>query len=117
MYYVCIENNTVISILSYAPNVPETVKVTNISDDAYKAIQSGTHIYDVSKMQVVENEQFKTQTEKDKINGVEREFLNTTDWMILRHLRQKALNIATSLTESEYIALEQRRESAAGRIV
>jgi predicted nucleotidyltransferase len=50
-------------------------------------------------------------------NAQEREFLNNTDWKILRHLRQKALNIATSLSDTEYIQLEQQREAAAARVV
>jgi predicted nucleotidyltransferase len=50
-------------------------------------------------------------------NGLEREFLNSTDWKILRHIRQKALNITTSLSDEEYIQLEQQREAAAARIV
>ncbi len=117
MYYVCIENNLVTSILSYAPTVPKSVIVTNISDADYAAISNGTHYYSVREMRVVENTERNAQVEKDKVNGVEREFLNSTDWMILRHLRQKALNLSTSLTEQEYITLEQRRESAARRIV
>ena len=117
MYYVCIENNVVTSIINYAPNVPNTVRVTNISDAEYEAIKNNTHYYDVNKMSVVENLERNIQVEKDKLNSVEREFLNSTDWMILRHLRQKLLNIPTSLTENEYITLEQRRESAARRIV
>jgi hypothetical protein len=33
MHYVCIENNLVVSILSYQPSVPETVTVQEISDE------------------------------------------------------------------------------------
>ena len=29
-------------------------------------------------------------------NGQEREFLNSTDWKVLRHIRQKHLGIATT---------------------
>jgi hypothetical protein len=52
----------------------------------------------------------------DIANGQEREFLNSTDWKVLRHIRQKALNITTSLSDVEYTQLEQQREAAAVRI-
>ena len=45
------------------------------------------------------------------------EFLNSTDWKILRHIRQKALNITTSLSDVEYLQLEQQRQAAAARII
>lgn len=35
--------------------------------------------------------------------------LTETDWLVLRHLRQKALEITTSLTEEQYIQLEEYR--------
>jgi predicted nucleotidyltransferase len=50
-------------------------------------------------------------------NGLEREFLNSTDWQILRHIRQKALAITTTLTDTQYLELEQQRQAAAARIV
>jgi hypothetical protein len=37
--------------------------------------------------------------------------------MILRNIRQKALNITTSLTDAEYLQLEQQRQAAAARII
>ena len=88
MNYVCIENNLVVSVLNYQPNVPSSVTVVEITD-----------------------------AQADGANGQEREFLNSTDWKVLRHLRQKALNITTSLSDAEYIQLEQQREAAAARIV
>jgi len=57
------------------------------------------------------------QKEQEKLNAVEREFLNSTDWKILRHLRQQALDLTTSLTEEQYLELEQQRQAAAARIV
>lgn len=117
MYYVCIENNAVVSILNYAPSVPNSVRVMNISDADYQLIENNTHFYDVGQLRVVENIALIAQQNRERANSVEYEFLNTTDWKILRHIRQKALNIPTSLSESEYIDLEQRREAAAGRIV
>lgn len=118
MHYVCIENNKIISILNYAPNVPNSVLVIDIPDEAAENIKNQTHFFDVATRSVQPVSQAvldKKQTELR--NAVEREYLNSTDWMVLRHIRQKTLGIATSLTEAEYVDLEQKRNAAASRIV
>jgi len=118
MHYVCIENNAISSILNYEPSVPNTVEVVTISDDDEKKLHNQTHIFDLNSKTVVPvSAAITAQKEQDKLNGIEREFLNSTDWQILRHLRQKALNIPTSLTDAEYLTLEQQRQAAAARIV
>lgn len=118
MYYVCIENNLVISIMSYEPAVPGSVEVQTINDEQYAQIMNQTHKYDVATKAVVPvDSSILTQKEVDRQNAIEREFLQRTDWQVLRHIRQKALNQPTSLTEAEYLALEQQRAEAAARIV
>ena len=118
MHYVCIENNTVTSILNYEPSIPESVSVVIISDNDLKKIENQTHFFDVETQTVKPvADEIVAQKEQEKLNAVEREFLNSTDWKILRHIRQKALNTTTTLTEAEYIALEQQRNDAALRIV
>ncbi len=118
MHYVCIEDNTVTSILGYEPNVPSTIKVVQITDEQYSSLMLGTHYFNTSTESVVSipSEELAQKT-RDQSNAVEREFLNSTDWKVLRHLRQKALGIPTSLTDAEYIELEQQRQAAAARIV
>jgi len=116
MHYVCIENNAISSILNYEPAVPSTVEVVTISDDDGKKLHNQTHIFDLNSKTVVPVAAAIT-AQKEKLNGVEREFLNSTDWKVLRHLRQKALNVPTTMSESEYLALEQQRQAASARIV
>jgi hypothetical protein len=118
MHYVCIENNLVVSVLSYQPNVPSSVAVVEITDAQAAQIAAQTHYFDVASKSVAAVAAGVTaQRAADAANGQEREFLNSTDWKILRHIRQKALNIATSLSDAEYIQLEQQREAAAARVV
>ena len=77
-----------------------------------------THRFDTASRTVVAVDQVViNQREQDRLNGIDREFLNSTDWKIMRHIRQKALNVATSLTDAEYLELEQQRQAAAARIV
>ena len=117
MHYVCIENNLVVSILSYQPNVPSSVAVVEITDAQAVQIAAQTHYFDVPSRTVAAIAAgVAAQRATDVANGQEREFLNSTDWKVLRHIRQKALNITTSLSDVEYTQLEQQREAAAVRI-
>ena len=59
----------------------------------------------------------KTKLEQNQINEDAQDFLNESDWKILRHLRQQTLGIATSMTTEEFMELEQLRHEAALRIV
>jgi hypothetical protein len=118
MHYVCIENNTIISILNYEPSVPNSVSVVELSDNDYAKIEEQTHYFDIVSGGVLAvSAEVTAQKEIDLANGQEREFLNSTDWKVLRHIRQKALGIPTSLTEEEYLAVEQQRQDAAARIL
>ncbi len=51
------------------------------------------------------------------INADSMAFLASTDFKVLRHIRQKALGQELSLSEEEYLALEQQRSDAAARII
>lgn len=118
MHYVCIENDQVIGIQSYEPAVPSTVSVVTITDEQHQQIIDQTHGFDVTSRTVIAvDSAIIAEKEQYRLNGLEREFLNSTDWKILRHMRQKALNISTSLTEAEFLELEQQRQAAAARIV
>lgn len=118
MHYVCIENNVVSSILNYEPNVPNTVSIVTITDNQLEQIKNETHRFDVSTRSVVPVDASVTAAKAREVsNAVEQEFLRSTDWKVLRHIRQKALGVPTSLTEQQYLALEQQRAAAAARIL
>ncbi len=118
MYYVCIENNSVVSVLNYRPNVPNSVTVTEITDEQHNQIMAETHKFDVATKTVVTNPDYASSAkEQEKKNAVEREFLRSTDWKVLRHIRQKALGQSTTLSDAEYLDLEQQRAAAASRIL
>jgi hypothetical protein len=55
--------------------------------------------------------------QQEATNVQARAFLAATDYKVLRHIRQKALNQALTLSEEEYLALEQERAEAANSIV
>lgn len=118
MHYVCIEDNKVIGVLQYQPNVPGSISVVQITDDQAVQLQNSTHVFNVTSRTVEPvSGAVISQRAQDLANSQEREFLNSTDWKVLRHIRQKALGVPTSLSDSEYITLENQRQQAASRIV
>ena len=123
MYYVCLENNELIGSFNYEPSVPDEVEVVEITDQDHANItELKTHYFDIATKTVRAHAQdhidrLDREKAQDLINAENREFLNSTDWKVLRHIRQKALGIPTSLSEEDYLALEQQRTQAAARIV
>lgn len=118
MHYVCIENNKIVSILNYAPNVPNSVSLVQITDAEHLQLQAETHYFDLATKTVKPvAASVINQKQIDQQNALEKDFLSNTDWKVLRHLRQKTLGIPTSLTEEEYLALERQRQAAAQRII
>lgn len=116
MHYICIENNDIIGIMEYEPNVPNTVEVYEISDDERKSLDV-THYFDVKlrKIQPLPQQYF-DKIAQDQQNAVYRKYLSDTDWMIMRHLRELSLGVTTSLTEQEFLALESKRAETAAKI-
>ena len=117
MYYVCVEEDQIVSILNYKPNVPNSVTVTVISDEDHNKINQQTHYFDIATSTVLPQQ-------KDKIERIaaleiskkNQQLLSATDWQVLRHIRQKALGMPTSLSETEYLDLELERNRIAAEI-
>jgi hypothetical protein len=118
MYYVCVENNNVVSVLNYRPSVPSSILVIEIDDAKAAQLQAQTHYFNVRTQRVepVAGD-LAAQKSRELTNAENKEFLNSTDWQVLRHIRQKALSIQTTLSDAQYLELEQQREAAASRIV
>lgn len=119
MFYVCVENGRVVGMQNLKPNVPESVQVIEITDEEYKKInEEDTHRFNTETMKVemLPKEVF-DQREIEEQNRVYQRYLNSTDWMVLRHLRQKELGIETSLTDEEFRILEAKRQDAATSII
>jgi len=117
MYYVCIEDNQIISILNYEPNVPASVKVVCISDAEHEQIKALTHYFDVQSCTlkpVPDHVQEAKQIQAH--NQACLRYLQDTDWKVLRHIRQLHLGEPTSLTADEYTQLERERARRAAEI-
>jgi hypothetical protein len=62
-------------------------------------------------------ESVQTKIDQEAINKEALEFLAASDFKVLRHIRQKALQQELSLSDEQYLELEQQRAAAAARIV
>jgi hypothetical protein len=117
MYYICVENDRVTGVLNYEPNVPSSVTVVVISDEDHAKLDQRTHYFDIPTSSI----QPYPQSELDKLAArnaslEHQKFLNNTDWKVMRHIREKALGIPTSLSNAEYLDLELERERRAAAI-
>jgi hypothetical protein len=123
MYYVIIENGEISSVLPYEPNVPETHTVIEISDAEHASIITAkTHYFDLTDNTVKSYSQTHLDTEAAKesqriTNAEKRKFLADSDWKVMRHLRETALEQSTTLTNQQYLDLEQARATAAAAII
>jgi hypothetical protein len=103
--------------------VPETHTVIEISDAEHESIITAkTHYFDLADNTVKSYSQTHLDTEAAKeaqriANAEKRYFLENSDWKVLRHLREKALSQPTSLTDQQYLDLEQARATAAAAII
>jgi hypothetical protein len=117
MYYYCVENQRLCSVLNYEPNAPASMSVHLVDDDVHARIQAGEWWFNVDKLcpepvpSAIQDQRNEAKTQNDR-----RSYLSSTDWQVLRHIRQQALGIETSLTEAEYLHLEYQREQAAKSI-
>jgi hypothetical protein len=114
MHYVCLEKNQVTGIFNYKPAPPKGVEVCEISDEENNAMLSGSHYFNVETRSVLPIPADVAENRKKHLaitNG--RAYLNETDWMVLRHIREQALGLPTSMPQEEYLSLERDRHAVA----
>jgi hypothetical protein len=112
----------VISIINYEPNAPAEFNVYPITEAEKLGMDTGTHYFDLTTNTIQAKPAEVLQAEQDikaiKIaNAGYRTFLGSTDWQVLRHIRQQSLGMATSLTQQEYLDLENQRHQAALSVI
>lgn len=80
--------------------------------------------FELASAQKQEVISFMATIEENKEAGIQLEannkaemYLTLTDWKVMRHIREKALNRPTTLSEEEYIVLELERERQADSII
>lgn len=114
IHYVLVEDGRVISTIDYKPNAPDTVSVYPIPKEDYDAIVGQTHFFDpvsekVTPVDISVTNRRLAIAARDNGKG----YLQETDWIVMRHIREIALSLPTTLTHDEYIALETKRHTVA----
>jgi len=115
MPFVYIENNEVVSVLNYQADVPSSIEQVEITNAEYEGLFNETFTFDLSTKKVVQNPNV-SNSEISQRDAELRDFLHRSDWKVLRHIREKNLGLETSLTEQQYLDLEQERHDAAQKI-
>lgn len=111
----------VVYCVNYEAAPIDGVTRIEITDDEYKSIQDKKSYFDLITKKVVtktEAQLFDEKAKADKLTSMreKRRFLSSTDWKVLRHIREKALGAPTSLSDEEYLLLEQERAAVASEI-
>ena len=111
-----------INVVDCEPAVPAGVNVYGINYNEKFSIDRGTHYFDLvtKSVQAKSANQLQIETAAatlEKENAKRKAFLASTDWKVLRHIRQQALGQPTSLTHQQYIELETARAEAASNII
>ena len=123
MNYLLIENEKLVGVCDYEPNVGD--------DDIQVVAYSGNIpreriLYINGKIEDSDNYVFlngkyvrKTKAIINLINTNEeaKNYLNDTDWIVIRHRDQLALGQTTSLTNEQYLDLLTKRQAARERVV
>lgn len=121
-YYIVYDSNRdSVSVINYEPNVPSDIKIIEISETEKFGMDQGIYYFDKTNQTVIKKALTEIQSEgltkkTQQENAQHQDFLNSTDWKVLRHIREVALNQSTTLSQEEYIDLEKERSEAAKSI-
>jgi hypothetical protein len=82
MKYLCTEDNKIISILDYIPNLPKSVKIIEISDMEAEELNQGKKYYDFidKKIKLIENKNIDPMNLEINVKNERNMLLSETDW-------------------------------------
>jgi hypothetical protein len=97
---------------------PGTVIFHEATEDTEAYEEVSEAVFEVVATEyVVEIVDVSAEVSQQAINQAALKYLSETDWMVLRHLRQKALNLPTTLSDADFLLLEQERQNKANSII
>lgn len=123
MNYLLIENNELVGICDYEPNIGEdNITVIPYSGNIPKEriLYLNGKIEDSNNYLFINGKYIKRTKAIETLvntNNEAKNYLNDTDWLVIRHRDQLALNQQTSLTPEQYTDLLIKRQSARERVV
>lgn len=123
MNYLLIENETLVGVYDYEPNIGnDDIQIIKYSGNIPKEriIYLNGKIAD-SNDYIYINDKYVKKTKAIKkmldTNAEAENYLTDTDWLVIRHRDQLALNKETSLTNEQYLNLLAKRQYAREKVV
>ena len=122
MNYLLIENEQLVGVCDYEPNIGEDdIQVVTYSGNIPrerilyingKIVDSNNYVF-INGNYVKRTKAIETLL---KTNEESKNYLNDTDWMVIRHRDQLALGQTTSLTDEQYLDLLAKRQAAREKV-
>lgn len=123
MNYLLIENETLVGVCDYEPNIgDDNIQIIKYSGNipkerilylSGKIVDSNDYVY-ISGKYIKYTKAVADLLEKNK-NA--RNYLTDTDWLVIRHRDQLDLNLETSLNNDQYLDLLNKRQEARKQVV
>ena len=122
MNYLLIENETLVGVCDYEPNIGEDdIKIVKYSGNIPKEriLYINGKIEDSSNFVFINGKYIKRTNAVEnllQINADAKSYLTDTDWLVIRHRDQLALGQNTSLTNEQYLDLLVKRQAAREKV-
>ena len=123
MNYLLIENEQLVGVCDYEPNIgDDDIQVITYSGNIPrerilyingKIVDSNNYVF-INGNYIKRTKAIETLL---KTNEESKNYLNDTDWMVIRHRDQLALGQTTSLTDEQYLDLLAKRQAAREKVI
>ena len=123
MNYLLIENEKLVGVCDYEPNIgDDDIQVITYSGNIPKEriLYLNGKIADSNNYVFINGNYVKRTKAIETLlqtNEEAKNYLNDTDWLVIRHRDQLALEQTTSLTNEQYLDLLAKRQAARERVV
>lgn len=123
MNYLLIENETLVGVCDYEPNIgDDNIQIIKYSGNIPKErilyldgkiVDSNDYVYINGKY--IKNTKAVADLLEQNKNA--RNYLTDTDWLVIRHRDQLDLNLETSLNNDQYLDLLNKRQEARKQVI
>lgn len=123
MIYLLIENNNLVGICDYKPNIGnDEIQILEYSGSIPKEriIYINGKVADSNDYVLIDEKFVKKTKAVEKLlatNTEARNYLNDTDWLVMRHRDQVDSSQETSLSQDQYLDLLAKRQAARNKVV
>jgi hypothetical protein len=123
MNYLLLENDELVGVCDYVPNIGEdNIKILPYSGNIPKEriLYINGSVEDSNNYTYLNGKLVKKTKAVEKLvqdNAEATDYLTNTDWLVIRHRDQVDLNQTTSLTNEQYLDLLAKRQQARDKVI